>query len=141
MPKCDFNKVACQSVISIMLQSNFLCEFAAYFQNNFFLEHLWVAASVYPQWGRWGSNDLTLSWQRSKLYRNQSIYLLNKSIDWFPYDRHFRHESIKGAFSGLRQYLATEKPLKKPFFNFKIFKFLSWLFSHVEPTNWLERKS
>ena len=35
MPKCDFNKAACQSVISIMLQSNFSCKSAAYFQNNF----------------------------------------------------------------------------------------------------------
>ena len=33
MPKCNFNKVAKQ--------------FAAYFQNNFFKEHLCVAASVY----------------------------------------------------------------------------------------------
>ena len=33
MPKCDFNKVA------------FSCKFAAYFQNTFFQEHLWVAAS------------------------------------------------------------------------------------------------
>ena len=51
----------CQSVISIKLQSNFTkqlywnhtsawvfsCKFAAYFQNTFFKEHLWVAASVY----------------------------------------------------------------------------------------------
>ena len=35
MPKYDFNKVAKQ--IS--------CKFAAYFQNTFFKEHLWVTAS------------------------------------------------------------------------------------------------
>ena len=48
---------------------------------------------------------------------------------------------IKGTLSSLRQFLATESPLKmtkKPFyftlkdlFKLKIFKFLSWLFGHV----------
>ena len=48
---------------------------------------------------------------------------------------------FKGAPSGLRQFLATESPLKmmKNTFSFtsrallvlKIFKFLSWLFGHV----------
>ena len=50
--------------------------------------------------------------------------------------------SFKGALSDLRQYLANETPLKmmknafyftlKALFVFKIFKFLSWLFRHVE---------
>ena len=49
---------------------------------------------------------------------------------------------FKGTLSGLRQFLATESPLKmmKKFFYFtlkalfvlKKFKFLSWLFGHVE---------
>ena len=49
---------------------------------------------------------------------------------------------IKGTFSGLKQLLATESPLTmiktafyftlKALFVFKIFKFLSWLFSNVE---------
>ena len=49
---------------------------------------------------------------------------------------------LKGARSGLRHFLATESPLKtmnntfyftlKALFVLKIFKFLSWLFSHVE---------
>ena len=48
---------------------------------------------------------------------------------------------FKVALSGLRQFLATESPLKmmkndfyftsKAFFVLKIFKFLSWLFGHV----------
>ena len=48
---------------------------------------------------------------------------------------------FKGAPSGLRQFLATESPLKimknvfyftlKAFFVPKIFKFLSWFFGHV----------
>ena len=48
---------------------------------------------------------------------------------------------FKGALSGLRQYLASESPLKmtkngfyltfKALFVLKIFQFLSWLFGHV----------
>ena len=37
---------------------------------------------------------LTLSWWRCLSYRNQSIYLLCKSIDWFLYDRNLRHERV-----------------------------------------------
>ena len=47
----------------------------------------------------------------------------------------------KGALSGLRQFLATERPLKmmknpfyftsKAFYVLKILKYLSWLFGHV----------
>ena len=49
---------------------------------------------------------------------------------------------IKGALSGLKQYLANESPLKMmknafyltltALFILNIFKFLSWLFGHVE---------
>ena len=59
-----------------------------------------------------------------------SLKVLN--LDWL----HF-----KDALSGLRQFLATESPLKmmknafyfiiKALFVLKIFKFLSWLFDHV----------
>ena len=50
-------------------------------------------------------------------------------------------QKLKGALSGLRQFLSTESPLKmmknafyftsKALFILKIFKFLSWLFGHV----------
>ena len=56
----------------------------------------------------------------------------------------------KGAVLGLTQFLATESPwiLMKNAFYFilkassvlKIFKFLSWLFGHVEKMVWLEKK-
>ena len=49
---------------------------------------------------------------------------------------------VKGALSGLRQFLATESPLKmvkdafyftlKALFAHKIFKFLSSIFAHAE---------
>ena len=35
---------------------------------------------------------LILSWGRSLSYRNQSINLQSKLMDWFLYDRDFRHE-------------------------------------------------
>ena len=50
--------------------------------------------------------------------------------------------TLKGALSGLRQFLATESPvkvMKNALFVLKIFKFLSWHFSHVEETAWLEK--
>ena len=38
---------------------------------------------------------LTLSRRRALLYRNQSIDLQNKSIDWFLYDIGLRRERVK----------------------------------------------
>ena len=40
------------------------------------------------------SHNLTLSWRSSLSYRNKSINLHSKSIDWFPYDRDLRHERV-----------------------------------------------
>ena len=44
-PKSDFNKVAKQLYWSHTSAWVFSCKFAAYFQNTFSWEHLWVAAS------------------------------------------------------------------------------------------------
>ena len=38
---------------------------------------------------------LTLSWWRPLSYRNQSIDLWSKSMDWFLYGNGLRHESVK----------------------------------------------
>ena len=38
---------------------------------------------------------LNLSWRRPLSYRNQSIDLLRKSIDWFLYDNGLRHERVR----------------------------------------------
>ena len=38
--------------------------------------------------------NLTFSWQRLLSYRNQSIDLLSKSMDWFLYDNGLRHERV-----------------------------------------------
>ena len=39
--------------------------------------------------------SLTLSWRRPLSYRNQSIDLWSKLMDWFPYDNGLRHERVK----------------------------------------------
>ena len=54
---------------------------------------------------------LTLSWRRSLSYRNQSIDLQSKSMDWFLYDHGLRHESVKSfqtaaiTFLGIQDFL------------------------------------
>ena len=60
---------------------------------------------------------LTLSWRRTLSYRNQSIDLLRKLMDWFLYDNGLRHERVmlklfakKVAFS-----LFLQKTLSKLF--------------------------
>ena len=42
--------------------------------------------------------SLTLSWRRPSSYRNQSINLLRKSVDWFLYDNGLYHERVKVKF-------------------------------------------
>ena len=37
---------------------------------------------------------LTLLWRRPLSYRNQSIHLQSKSMDWFLYDNGLRHERV-----------------------------------------------
>ena len=44
------------------------------------------------------STSLTLSWRRSLTYRNQSINLQSKLLNWFLYDRELRHERVKGKY-------------------------------------------
>ena len=96
----------CRSVISISLTSAWVsCKFAAYFQNTFFREHLWVAASAYHSLSKCIMSQkivqyninahLTLSWRRPLSYRNQSTDLRSKSMDWFLNDNGLRHERVK----------------------------------------------
>ena len=44
---------------------------------------------------------LTLSWRRPLSYRNQSIDLLCKSMDWFLYNNGLRHERVKDSLESL----------------------------------------
>ena len=41
------------------------------------------------------NKTLTLSWRRSLSYKNHSIDLLCKSVDWFLYDNGLRQERVK----------------------------------------------
>ena len=62
-----------------------------------------------------GHYALTLSWRRSLLYRNQSIDLHCKSMEWFSmewflYNRDLRHERIKGLIHDLPAELNVKCP-------------------------------
>ena len=52
-----------------------------------FLGQNWTVSSIWK--------CLTLSWRRPLSYKNQSIDLLCKSVDWFLYDNGLRHERVK----------------------------------------------
>ena len=41
------------------------------------------------------SQKINFSWRRSLSYRNQSIDLQSKAVDWFLYDRDLRHERVR----------------------------------------------
>ena len=49
----------------------------------------------------WNIAILTLSWRRFPSYRNQSIDLQSKSVNWFLYDRELRHERVN-QFHGVK---------------------------------------
>ena len=49
---------------------------------------------VYIYDGTFYENGLTLSWRRPLSYRNKSIDLLGKSMDWFLYDNGLRPERV-----------------------------------------------
>ena len=59
---------------------------------------------------------LTLSWRRPLSYRNQSIDLLSKSMDWFLYDNSFRHERVKVNYENTRAMyeICSELTIKTP---------------------------
>ena len=40
-------------------------------------------------------------------YRNQFIYLLRKSMDWFLYDNGLRHERLKNALNAKAEILVS----------------------------------
>ena len=64
--------------------------------------------------------SLTLSWRRPLTYRNQSIDLRNKSMDWFLYDNGLRHERVKQTrLIKPTQFKNSESFLQKAFTVFK----------------------
>ena len=51
---------------------------------------------------------LTISWRRPLSYRNQSIGLLRKSMDWFLYDNGLCHERVN---SSVIYQVSSSKPI------------------------------
>ena len=62
-------------------------------ENLWFSDVSWGGKERPVAWNEWIS--LTLSWRRPLSYRNQSIDLRSKSLDWFLYDNGLRHERVK----------------------------------------------
>ena len=64
---------------------------------------------------------LALSWRRPLSYRNQSINLLSKSMEWFLYDNGFRHERVNwlSTLMYLLKMILTRIPL--PLLNLSLF--------------------
>ena len=54
---------------------------------------------------------LTLSWRRPLSYRNQSIDLLCRSMDWFLYDNGPHHERVNSRDSYYATFLPNENGL------------------------------
>ena len=48
-----------------------------------------------------GWMTLTVLWRRSLSYRNQSIDLQSKLLDWFLYDRDLSNKRVKQTFEGI----------------------------------------
>ena len=44
----------------------------------------------------WMKSILNLKWRRSLLYKNLSIDLQDKPMDWFLYGKNLRHERVDG---------------------------------------------
>ena len=65
---------------------------------------------------------LTLLWQKAISYRNQSIDLIYKSMEWFLYDRDIRHERVNDFYpSHCVKCLSTE------YFLVRTFLHLDWI--------------
>ena len=64
---------------------------------------------------------LALSWRRPLSYRNQSINLQSKSMEWFLYDNGFRHERVNwlSTLMYLLKMILTRIPL--PLLNLSLF--------------------
>ena len=78
--------------------------------------------------------DITCSWWRSLSYRNQSIDLFCKSIDWFLYDRGLRCDRVKVALLQ-RCYKACSRTLIANIFI--IWKHVNWFAKQINSLDFL----
>ena len=74
---------------------------------------------------------LTLSWRRPLSYRNQSIDLRSKSVDWFLYDNGLHHERVNTltATNLCMTKAKLQEIIKNIFFSKKFSSRLEWTFS------------
>ena len=143
------------------MEQVFPCEICGIFQNTYFLEHLGTADSCKYCVNKYDSQILcgfhfpVDDWIRkhtAHVFHNSPYtlictilyiaYLILSHMQFIFDDAETSKSILKGAFSGLRQFLTFESPLKmmknafyftlKARFVLKIFKLLSWLFDHVE---------
>ena len=76
---------------------------------------------------------LTLSWRGSLSYRNQSIDLQSKSVDWFLYDNGLRHERVNistarsSNLDKIKEIRARTEQFKHSFFPFALMNGTSWI--------------
>ena len=68
---------------------------------------------------------LTLSWRGPLSYRNQSIDLQSKSMDWFLFDNGLRHERVIFSFSSILR------------FSINAWNILIWPLQIENSTTWL----
>ena len=64
-------------------------------KTNYALQHVRI-----DSWCMWVKSILNRSWRRFLLFRNQSIDLQNKSMDWFLYDKNLRHVRVHALLLG-----------------------------------------
>ena len=56
---------------------------------------IFIANIIVIIWEKANASSLTFSWRKLLSYRNQSIDLWSKLMDWFLYDNGLRHERVK----------------------------------------------
>ena len=77
------------SIMDLFSKCDQICSFLHIYWRNPWLKTWFFAKFLFFK---------TLPWRSSLSYRNKSIDLLWKSIDWFLYDRDLRHEIVKGLY-------------------------------------------
>ena len=86
-----------------------LCKWYQIAQRTIYFTH--QSITDYPS----KNQILSLSWRRSLSYRNHSMDLHSKSINWFLYDRVLRHERVKTVIFFQQLMLFDEFMMKQLF--------------------------
>ena len=137
MPKCDFNKVALQLCWNQTSAWVFSCKFASYFQNIFFQEHLWVAASVLYTY----IFNISLNLLRPTFFNICNLPFLRspnigkitvkvgRKTNYFPYFMSFYTNRIavfNNFFTLIHSQLRDKQNCARDFFPFKYFLKISF---------------